>query len=76
MTTLDLRTELKGLIDRISDRNILEALRTIVLRQAEQDDQVEVMRRMALQSEEAIARGEVYTRAEVEQYLKDQRPKP
>ncbi|MCO5275572.1 MAG: hypothetical protein M9900_11730 [Flavobacteriales bacterium] len=76
MTTLDLRTELKGLIDRISDRNILEALRTIVLRQAEQDDQVEVMRRMALQSEEAIERGEVYTRAEVEQYLKDQRPKP
>ncbi|MBS1547773.1 MAG: hypothetical protein JST38_19185 [Bacteroidetes bacterium] len=76
MTTLDLRTELKGLIDRISDRNILEALRTIVLRQAEQDDQVEVMRRMALQSEEAIERGEAYTRAEVEQYLKDQRPKP
>ncbi len=76
MTTLDLRTELKGLIDRISDRNILEALRTIVLRQAEQDDQAAEMRRMALLSEEAIERGEVFTRAEIEQYLKDHRPKP
>lgn len=76
MTTLDLRTELKGLIDRISDRNILEALRTIVMRQAEQDDQAAEMQRMAQLSEEAIGRGEVYTREEVEQYLKNHRPKP
>ncbi len=76
MTTLDLRTELKGLIDRISDRNILEALRTIVMRQAEQDDQAAEMQRMAKLSEEAIGRGEVYTREEVEQYLKNHRPKP
>ncbi|MBS1938226.1 MAG: hypothetical protein JSS84_10510 [Bacteroidetes bacterium] len=76
MTTLDLRTELKGLIDRISDRNILEALRTIVLRQAEQDDQAAEMQRMAQLSEEAIGRGEVYTRGEVEKYLKNHRPKP
>ncbi len=75
MTALEVRSELKGLIDRIRDLSVLDALRTLALRQVEQDDMAAEMERMADLSEDAIARGEVYTRAEVEQWLKEQRPK-
>lgn len=75
MTALELRSELKDLIDRIRDLSVLDALRTLALRQAEQDDLASEMERMADQSEEAIARGDVYTRAEVEKWLNEQRPK-
>lgn len=75
MTALEVRSELKGLIDRIRDLSVLDALRTLALRQVEQDDMAAEMERMADLSEDAITRGEVYTRAEVEQWLKEQRPK-
>ncbi|MBX2971549.1 MAG: hypothetical protein KF797_00455 [Flavobacteriales bacterium] len=75
MTALEVRSELKDLIDRIRDLSVLDALRTLALRQVEQDDMAAEMERMVDLSEDAIARGEVYTRAEVEQWLKEQRPK-
>jgi predicted transcriptional regulator len=75
MTSIELRSELKDLIDRIRDTNVLEALRTLALRQAEQDDMATEMERMADLSDEAISKGEVYTREEVEAWLKEQRPK-
>jgi predicted transcriptional regulator len=75
MTSIELRSELKDLIDRIRDTNVLEALRTLALRQAEQDDMAAEMERMADLSDEAISKGEVYTREEVEAWLKEQRPK-
>jgi hypothetical protein len=50
-------------------------LRTLALRQAEQDDMAAEMERMADLSDEAISKGEVYTREEVEAWLKEQRPK-
>lgn len=75
MTALEVRSELKDLIDRIRDLSVLDALHTLALRQVEQDDMTADMERMADLSEEAIARGEVSSRAEVEQWLKEHRPK-
>lgn len=75
MTAFEMRSELKDLIDRIRDLSVLDALRTLALRQVEQDDLVAEMERMADLSEEAIARGDVHTREEVEQWLKEHRPK-
>lgn len=73
MTALQLRSELKGLLDRISDDGFLEALRPLLLRTAEQNEMQEDMIRVALLSEEDIKAGRTHTREEVEQWLKEQR---
>jgi predicted transcriptional regulator len=73
MDTLELRSEIKGFIDRIQNPGVLQRLRSLLAKAAEQDALTAEMVRMAQLSEEAIAKGEVYTREEVEAWIKEQR---
>ena len=75
MTAVELRSELKLLLDRISDLEVLSEMRTWARRTAEKDSAFEEMNRMADLSDEAIAKGEVYTHEEVLQYLAERRKK-
>lgn len=76
MTSVEIRSELKDLIDRIRDLSVLEALRTLALRQAEQDDLSAEMERVADLSDEDIAAGRTHTIDEVKRRMDEQKPKP
>lgn len=73
MTAIELRSELKLILDRISDTEILKAMRTLALRTAVQDEEEAEMNRMADLSDEAIRKGEVYSHEEVVKYISDRR---
>lgn len=76
MTTVEIRSELKVLIDRIRDLSVLEALRTLALRQAEQDDLSAELERVADLSDEDIAAGRTHSIDEVKRWLDEQKHKP
>ncbi len=76
MTAVEIRSELKGLIDRIWDRSVLEALRTLALRQAEQDDLSAELVRVADLSDEDIAAGRTHTIEGVKRWMEEQKRKP
>lgn len=76
MTTVEIRSELKDLIDRIRDMRVLEALRTLALRQAEQDELSAEMERVADLSDEDIAAGRTHSINEVKQWMDEQKRKP
>jgi predicted transcriptional regulator len=75
MTAIQLRSELKELIDRIRDDGFLKALRPLLERTAANDEATADLIRMAELSEEDIKHGRVHTREEVEQWLKEQKGK-
>jgi predicted transcriptional regulator len=75
MTAIQLRSELKELIDRIRDDGFLKALRPLLERTAAHDETTAEMIRMAELSEEDIKHGRVHTREEVERWLKEQKGK-
>lgn len=73
MTALELRTEIIGLVQQTKDLELLTWLRNL-LRDNEGRGTVDAeMLEMALRSEEAIKRGEVYTHEEALAYLKHER---
>ena len=65
MTAVQLRTELKKLIDKTSDIGFLEQIKRLLLRPAVDQAAFVEMNRMADLSDEAIRRGEVYAHEEV-----------
>ena len=73
MTTVQLQAELQKLIANTTDVGFLEQIRNLFLRPTADKAAFVEMNRMADLSEEAIAKGEVYTREEVEAWLKEQR---
>lgn len=73
MTAIQLRTEVKKLVDQTSDLGFLEQLKQLLLRSdADRAAFVEMNRRADL-SDEAIRKGEVFTHEEVVEYLQDRR---
>lgn len=76
MTTVEIRSELKDLIDRIRDMRVLEALRTLALRHAEQDELSAELERVADLSDEDIAAGRTHSINEVKQWMDEQKRKP
>ena len=76
MTTVEIRSELKDLIDRIRDLSVLEALRTLALRQAEQDDLSAELERVADLSDEDIAAGRTHSIDDVKRWMDEQKHKP
>lgn len=76
MTTVELRSELKDLIDRIRDLSVLEALRTLALRQAEQDDLSAELERVADLSDEDIAAGRTHSIDDAKRWMDEQKHKP
>jgi hypothetical protein len=73
MTTVEVRSELKDLIDRIRDLSVLEALRTLALRQAEQDELSADMERVADLSDEDIAAGRTHSIDDVKRWMDEQK---
>lgn len=73
MTAIQLRTEVKKLVDQTSDLGFLEQLKQLLLRSdADRAAFVEMNRRADL-SDEAIRKGEVFTHEEVVEYLQGRR---
>jgi hypothetical protein len=73
MTAIQLRTEVKKLVDQTSDLGFLEQLKQLLLRSdADRAAFVEMNRRADL-SDEAIRKGEVFTHEEVVEFLQDRR---
>ncbi|MBS1939315.1 MAG: hypothetical protein JST38_00345 [Bacteroidetes bacterium] len=69
MTAIQLRSEVKKLVDKTSDLGFLEQLRQLLLRpEADRAAFVE-MNRMADLSDEAIHKGEVFSHEEVVEHL-------
>ncbi|HMN04828.1 MAG TPA: hypothetical protein PKD45_03805 [Flavobacteriales bacterium] len=73
MTAIELRAEVKKLVDSMSDLGFLEQLKQLLLRsEADRATFVE-MNRMADLSDEAIRKGEVFTHEEVIEHLRERR---
>jgi hypothetical protein len=75
MTAVELRSEPKDLVDRNRDLSVLEALRTLALRQVEQDDLAAELERTADLSDEDIEAGRTHSIAEVKQWMGEQKRK-
>lgn len=75
MTAVEIRSELKDLVDRIRDLSVLEALRTLALRQAEQDDIAAELERVADLSDEDIEAGRTHSIADVKNWMEEQKRK-
>jgi len=73
MTALQLRTEVKKLLDKTSDLGFLEQLKQLLLRSEADRAAFVEMNRMADLSDEAIRKGEVHTHEEVVKHLRDRR---
>ncbi|MGB3525005.1 MAG: hypothetical protein WBB32_03445 [Flavobacteriales bacterium] len=73
MTAVQLRTELKKLIDQTNDIGFLEQIKQLLLRPEVDHAAFVEMNRMADLSDEAIAKGEVYTHEEVAEHLRSRR---
>jgi hypothetical protein len=73
MTGIQLRTEVKKLVDKTSDLGFLEQLKQLLLRSKADSTAFVEMKRMADLSDEAIRKGEVFSHEEVVQHLRDRR---
>ena len=73
MTAIQLRTEVKKLLDKTSDLGFLEQLKQLLLRSDADRAAFVEMNRMADLSDEAIRKGEVHAHEEVVEYLRDRR---
>ncbi len=73
MTAIQLRTEVKKLVDQTSDLGFLEQLKQLLLRSDADRAAFVEMNRRADVSDEAIQKGEVFTHEEVVEYLQDRR---
>lgn len=73
MTAIQLRTEVKKLLDKTSDLGFLEQLKQLLLRSEADRAAFVEMNRMADLSDEAIRKGEVFTHDDVLAHLRDRR---
>jgi hypothetical protein len=73
MTAIDLRTEIKRLVDMTDDAGFLEAIKTLLIRSVDDKAVFEEMNKMADRSDEAISKGEVFTHDEVLRFLSERR---
>lgn len=73
MTAIQLRAEVKKLIDKTSDLGFLEQLKQLLLRSEADRAAFVEMNRMADLSDEAIRKGEVFAHEEVVAHLRDPR---
>jgi hypothetical protein len=69
MGALDIKTELKELIENESDTNILEALKTLLIKSNLNSVTKEKLTSRALKAEEDIAQGRTMNRQELERDL-------
>lgn len=75
MTAIQLRTELKRLIDKTDDQGLLEWVKGILSNSTESKAQVEDMLRMAKMSDEDIAAGRTHSVEEVKRWMDEQKRK-
>lgn len=73
MTAIELRAEVKKLVDSMSDLGFLEQLKQLLLRSEADRAAFVEMNRMADLSDEAIRKGEVYAHEDVVKYLRKRR---
>lgn len=73
MKTIDIKQELKTLIEKEKDLHILEAIKTLLVKTSLDSILKEKLTSRALKAEEDIQAGRVYTRKELEIKL-DNRP--
>lgn len=71
MKAVDIKQELRLLIDMEEDLNVLEAIKTLLKRSSLDPSLKEKLTSRALKSEEDIEKGNVFTRKEVEKKLND-----
>lgn len=69
MKAVDIKQELRSLIDQENDLHILEAIKTLLQKSSLDPVLKEKLTSRALKSEKDIREGNVYTRAELEQKL-------
>jgi hypothetical protein len=69
MEAIDLKQELKTLIEKENDLHILEAIKTILVKSSLDPVLKEKLTSRALKAEEDIRAGRVYTREEFEKKL-------
>ena len=69
MKAIDIKTELRTLIENETDNSILEAIKTLLKKSSLDPVLKEKLTSRALRSEEDIAAGRVMDRAELEQRL-------
>lgn len=75
MRAIDLHSEIIDMVKRTGNIEFLTWLRNVLLDEGSERAQDADMLEMAQRSEEAIARGEVYTHEEALAYLKAERRK-
>lgn len=75
MTAIQLRTELKRLIDETEDQGLLEWVKGVLSNSTESKAQVEDMLRMAKLSDEDIAAGRTHSVEEVTRWMGEQKRK-
>lgn len=69
MSTIDIKTELRALIDKETDSNILDAIRTLLKKTSLNPMLKEKLTSRALKAEEDISAGRVMDRKELEHKL-------
>jgi|GEM_PF-7088878 len=73
MTALQIRSELKKMIDGTRDLAFLEQVRQLFMSSADERAAFVEMNRMADLSDVAIKKGEVFTHEEVVKHIRDRR---
>jgi hypothetical protein len=73
MTAVQLRSELKSLIDKTDDQGLLEWIKSILSNSTESRAQVEDMLRMARLSDEDIAAGRSHSIEDVRRWMAEQK---
>ncbi len=73
MTAIQLRTELKAIIDKTNDVSLLEQLKRLLQRPASDQAAFVELNRMADLSERAIDRGDVLSHEEVLRTVRERR---
>lgn len=71
MTAIELKKELKALIDQEADTGILEAIKTLLKRTSREEEWKEKLTSRALKSREDIKAGRLLSREEVEEQTDD-----
>jgi hypothetical protein len=75
MTSMELRSELKHLIDTTDDLSILEWIKSVLASTPLSKEMAEDMLRVARLSDEDIAAGRTYTVDEVKRWMDEQKRK-
>lgn len=73
MTVIQLRAEVKKLLDKTTDLGFLEQLKQLLLRSDADRAAFVEMNRMADLSDEAIRKGDTFSHEEVVKHLRDRR---